>query len=149
VRAGDVVARLAGDEFAILCEGLDAPALDALAARVRTALGAPLVLGGTELHPSAVIGITAGSGPRRDPEGLLREATAAMHGAKLTGRAVAHHQPGTRDGAERALRTEAELHHALDRGELVLHYQPQLDLAAAARCGASRRSCAGSTPSGA
>ncbi len=130
VRAGDVVARLSGDEFAILCEDLDGPALDALAGRLRTELAAPLVLGGTELYPSAVVGITAGSGPRRDPDRLLREATAAMHGAKLAGRAVGHHQPGTRDGAERALRTEAELHHALDRGELVLHYQPQIDFAA-------------------
>jgi diguanylate cyclase (GGDEF)-like protein len=130
VRDGDTVARFGGDEFAVLCEAVDDTAeLDALAARVSAALSEPLQIAGTEIFPSGSIGVAAASGRDDTPERLLREADAAMYRAKAGGRASAHYDARIADdGARRALRTEAELHQALRRGELVLHYQPVMRL---------------------
>ena len=126
---GDTVARFGGDEFAILCESVDdANALDVLAARVDAALSAPLLLAGTEIFPSGSIGVAVATGRDDSPERLLREADAAMYRAKAGGRPATRHDAGSPDGARLALRTEAELHQALRRGELVLHYQPVVRL---------------------
>ena len=92
-------------------------------------LAEPLQLAGAELFPSGSIGVAVATGADDTPERLLREADAAMYRAKAGGRArraAARRRP---DGARRALRTEAELHQALRRGELVLHYQPVVALA--------------------
>jgi diguanylate cyclase (GGDEF)-like protein len=123
VRDTDTVARFGGDEFAVLCDGVaDAAELDALAARVSAALSQPLQVAGTELFPSGSIGVALATGHDDSPERLLREADAAMYRAKAGGRGAADYD------AHHALRTEAELHQALRRGELVLHYQPVMRL---------------------
>jgi len=127
--AADTVARFGGDEFAVLCPAVDDPAeLDALAARLGAALGEPLHVAGTELFPSGSIGVAAATGTDDSPERLLREADAAMYRAKAAGRTSARYDAALAGGAGHALRTEAELHQALRRGELVLHYQPVMRL---------------------
>jgi diguanylate cyclase (GGDEF)-like protein len=130
VRPDDTVARFGGDEFAVLCAELKDPAeLDAIAARVAAALAEPMTVAGTEIFPSVSIGKATASGREDSPERLLQEADAGMYRAKAEGRGPgARQDPGTAGGADHALRTESELHHALLREELVVHYQPQVPL---------------------
>ena len=113
-RLGDTVARFGGDEFAVLCEGLDGPAeLDALAAHVGELLAQPLHLAGTEIFPSGSIGTALATGMDDTPERLLRDADAAMYRSKAGDRSAPRAAEETTDAARRALRTEAELHQAL------------------------------------
>ncbi len=87
VREPDVVARLSGDEFAILLEDVPIPAAAVrVAQRVLAALGAPLLLAGTELAPSASIGIAFSDAGYHMADDVLRDADAAMYRAKKLGR---------------------------------------------------------------
>jgi diguanylate cyclase (GGDEF)-like protein len=130
VRPADTVARLGGDEFAILCDELPADADTApIAARVRAALSAPFPLAGSAHHTAIAIGV-AEAAAGGSAEQLLREADAAMCAAKRRGGGCEWFDDGMRRQAIRQLTTQNELHRALDRGELVLHYQPQVALGA-------------------
>jgi diguanylate cyclase (GGDEF)-like protein len=124
------VARFGGDEFAVLCEHVgDLRELDELATTLSAALAEPLHLAGEEVFPGGSIGVALARGDDDSPERLLREADAAMYRAKRSGRDSARYDDGLLAGAGHALRTEAELNHALRRRELVVHYQPQVALA--------------------
>jgi diguanylate cyclase (GGDEF)-like protein len=125
----DTVARFGGDEFAVLCEDVAGESeLEALAATLSAALAEPLRLAGQEVFPGGSIGVALTHGRDDSPERLLREADAAMYRAKRSGRDAARYDDALLAGAERALRTESELNRALRRGELVVHYQPQVAL---------------------
>ena len=124
------VARFGGDEFAVLCEHLREPAdLDVLAAALSAALAEPLRVAGQEVFPGGSIGLALARGHGDSPERLLREADAAMYRAKRNGRDSARYDEALLADAGHALRSEGELNHALRRGELVVHYQPQVALA--------------------
>jgi diguanylate cyclase (GGDEF)-like protein/PAS domain S-box-containing protein len=125
IRDDDLVARIGGDEFAVLAEMADTETLEALAQRLLDAIGEPLVLDGRELRLSASIGIA------RDEvaENLLRNADLAMYEAKRRGgNGFAFFAPGMHAAAERRLALFAELGRADLPDELVLHYQPVFDL---------------------
>jgi len=96
---------------------------------------------------SASIGIALGRDGAMSGSALLRDADAAMYGAKERGRSRYAIYDGAMRlrGAER-LETETALRRAIERGELRLHYQPEVDLATAVPS-ASRPSCAGHTRS--
>ena len=130
-RSGETVARIAGDEFAVLCEEVADPA-DArrVAARLLAALRQPTVVGGREVRLSASIGVTLGGGPRPSTAAaLLREADAACSLAKERGGgSVAMFDEALRNRAEERLDVEAALHHAVARSELRLLYQPEVEL---------------------
>ncbi|GAC1442507.1 MAG: EAL domain-containing protein [Mycobacteriales bacterium] len=131
-RDGDLVARLGGDEFVLVAAGLDEPAAVALADRVQHVLTAAMTVGGHELVISASIGIVLSDPAAAEPdsEGLLRDADIAMYRAKGKGRARAVvWTAGLGDAAVQRFGLEGELRQALDRDELVVHYQPQVDLA--------------------
>ena len=126
LRPGDTLARLSGDEFVILCEDLDEPAqVDVIAARIGTAVAAPIVLSGIEMDITASVGI-AFSGPGDElSEQVLQDADAAMYQAKRKGGAR-HQIVDLREQQLAAQRAslERELRGALARGELRTEYQP-------------------------
>ncbi len=126
LRPGDTMARLAGDEFVVLCEDLDDPAdVEPIAARIAVAFGGVFVLSTADVYVSASVGI-AFSGPGENvPEDILRDADTAMYQAKRRG--GANH--GIVDLREQNLaRHRASLNRdlpgALARGELRTEYQP-------------------------
>ncbi|TMH13188.1 MAG: EAL domain-containing protein [Betaproteobacteria bacterium] len=129
-RDSDTVGRLGDDEFVILLSKL-ATADDAglVARKIIDALAAPFNLGGLEIHISANIGIAIYPGDGDDPEGLLKNADAAMHRAKEQGRnTFRFYLPRMNELALERLQLHARLRGALERKEFVLHYQPKVDL---------------------
>jgi len=128
-RGMDSVARLGGDEFVVLCENLvDSTEAMTLAERLLEALAAPFDIAGHQLFISASVGVA--TTPVTDVDAILRDADAAMYQAKKSGRnrCTAFH-PGLYEQSSRYLRLASELHGALERGELRVHYQPLLSLA--------------------
>jgi len=126
VRAGDTVARLAGDEFCLLIENVtDRQAVLDAAERVQDALRTPFDVAGRELFIGASVGIAVAEGRDVEAEALLRDADIAMYRAKHAG--SARHvvfDVGMRAEAVQRLELEHELHQALERDELWLAYQP-------------------------
>ncbi len=87
VRHPDLVARLAGDEFAILLENVeDVSVATAVAQRVLDALNAPMPVSGKQLQPTASVGIAIGDGHYHDADEVLRDADIALYRAKELGR---------------------------------------------------------------
>jgi diguanylate cyclase (GGDEF)-like protein/PAS domain S-box-containing protein len=129
-RDGDMVARLGGDEFVLVAGRLDEVAAVHLADRLQRVLAVPVTVGGHELVITASIGIVL-SDPAEpaDAESLLRDADISMYQAKSKGRARAVvWKQGFVDAAVHRLGIEGELRAALERDELVVHYQPQVEL---------------------
>ena len=136
---GDTVARLGGDEFAILQCGVAGPDdAEALAGRIIRDMAVPLVCEGQEVTIGASIGVTIHPRDGAEEDDLLRNADLAMYRAKAAGRDTwRFFAEGMNPGARDAMRTEADLRNSVARGELVLHYQPQVDLATGRIVGAA------------
>jgi diguanylate cyclase (GGDEF)-like protein len=130
IRPGDTVARLGGDEFAVLVEDV-ADHRDAIAPaeRVLAAFASPFEVGGVELVIGASVGIALGSAAERTADELLRNADFAMYQAKSLGKhRYAVFEPGMRAAAVERFELATLLRTAVERNELVLHYQPIVDL---------------------
>jgi diguanylate cyclase (GGDEF)-like protein len=130
VRAGDTVARLGGDEFVVLLPGLEGEA-DAMRVgeKVLGSLRRPFTLAGQEVFLTASSGISLypESGP--SAVDLVNRADTAMYRAKAGGRnRQVLYTPAMGAGAAESLALEHGLHKALAARELVLHYEPILDL---------------------
>jgi diguanylate cyclase (GGDEF)-like protein/PAS domain S-box-containing protein len=130
VRPGDTLARLAGDEFAILLEELDdRDAAIAVAKRVGERLEAPFEIDAMEIAVRASIGISLGQGPEARPEDLMRDADVAMYAAKGYGKGgFVVFEPHMRHAVVKRMELKGDLRHALERGELQVHYQPYVRL---------------------
>jgi diguanylate cyclase (GGDEF)-like protein/PAS domain S-box-containing protein len=130
VRNCDLVARLGGDEFAVIQadpEGADGAA--SLARRILKVLDRPFALNGKEVHTTASIGITLFTDADASVEQLVTNADIAMYRAKGEGRNnFQFYSPWMHAEIQGRLALENALRTALARQELVLHYQPQLDL---------------------
>ncbi|MGY1811100.1 EAL domain-containing protein [Blastococcus sp. SYSU D00669] len=126
--AGDLLARMGGDEFAVLLPDADRCRAVEVAQGIATALREAFVLDGMPLHVDASIGIALCPDHGRDRSLLLARADTAMYAAKRDRRGFEVWAPdGTPDSRDR-LETLEQLRAALDTEELVPHYQPQLDL---------------------
>lgn len=131
LKGHSVAARLGGDEFLVLLPTV-LPADDpvALADQLLASLGQPLQLSGQEIRPSASVGVSLFPDDGVDATTLLRLADLALYRAKQGGRNAVHfYEAGMDADAQRRPRLRQELEQALARGELCLHYQPQVELA--------------------
>ncbi|MCU1378831.1 MAG: diguanylate cyclase domain [Acidimicrobiales bacterium] len=138
LRSEDTVARMGGDEFAVCCEQLTGPAeAVALAERLTASVSHPFLVAGRAFYVTPSVGIVLGTGvPGETASTLLRDADAAMYHAKDRGRGrIELFDHGMRSEALRKAQVASELRHALDRGELVLHYQPIVRLSDGALTG--------------
>ena len=133
VRGADTVARIGGDEFIVLLEDLeDEGAAIYIAERVLAALMAELTLKGQVLNVTGSIGIVFSAAADADPDDLIRHADLAMYAAKQRGRCCyALYTPEMGVEAVERLEIETGLRRALDQNQLVVHFQPVVDL----RCG--------------
>jgi diguanylate cyclase (GGDEF)-like protein/PAS domain S-box-containing protein len=129
LRDCDTVARLGGDEFAVLLT-VDAGRTNAerVAIRIRDALAEPFDLVGIAVQTAASVGIVLSPEHGTDAETLTQRADIAMYNAKRSGRGYAFYAPEDDRSSLRRLALVGELRRALDRNELVLHYQPQVDV---------------------
>ena len=130
VRSIDTVARIGGDEFVMLLPGpIDALAAADIGRRAIIALTRTTRLGDLDVHISSSVGLAIYPADGRTVDALLAHADAAMYVAKDRGRNnLQAYDPGMRTSSRDAVRVESELHQALARGELELHYQPKVDI---------------------
>jgi diguanylate cyclase (GGDEF)-like protein len=130
VRENDLIARFGGDEFAILQSDVENPeAAGALAAKIGKILAEPYVVEGNEVHISASIGISRYTSEISGPDALMIQADLALYRAKEEGRNCYrfHSDDLDRQVQERVVVAD-ELRGAIERNELELHYQPQVEL---------------------
>jgi diguanylate cyclase (GGDEF)-like protein len=130
VRRSDVIARIGGDEFVILLRELsDQSQVARIAQKILTAVVEPLAIHGHECRITGSIGVSMFPTDALDEETLIKNADAAMYVVKEEGRNGFgfHFRDITSQSIER-LTLEASLRGALERDELLLHYQPKQDL---------------------
>ncbi len=125
----DILARLGGDEFAIarISQDADSTSLE-LTSKIQGVLEAPFMLSGIPVRASGSIGIANFPDHGRDAEALLQKADMALFAAKRNGVGKSTYTPDSSHFNIRRLTLLGELGPAIDRGEMVLHYQPKIDL---------------------
>ncbi len=130
LRPGDTVARFGGDEFTVLLEGCDVAEAARIADRVQAVLRSPVQLTGHEVLLGASVGIAVSAPGLDRPGDLLRAADTALYQAKAAGRSTwVAFEPSMHAEAIARLELEAALQSAIERRELRLAYQPEVDLA--------------------
>jgi predicted signal transduction protein with EAL and GGDEF domain/FixJ family two-component response regulator len=137
-RGLEAVGRLGGDEFvALLPEVADERDAERVAQRVLDALREPIFVGGQECFVTASVGIAIYPRDGQTMADLLRNSDVAMYAVKSQGRnASAVYSPQLAGHGKQKLELESALHKALERNEIVLHYQPKIDVRAARMVGA-------------
>ncbi|ADJ64055.1 EAL domain-containing protein [Herbaspirillum seropedicae] len=133
VRENDTVARVGGDEFVVVLEGLNelqqeaATQTRAIGEKILTALGSTYQLDDVEYRTTASIGATVFLGRAASVDELMKQADLAMYKAKETGRnALRFFDPAMQTAVLERATLEAGLRKAIDGNQLLLHYQPQV-----------------------
>ncbi|MFZ4535614.1 ABC transporter substrate-binding protein [Propionivibrio sp.] len=126
VRPGDTVARLAGDEFLVLCEQVEQPATTSvMAERINDTLRQPFNFNGLPLAVTASVGVASGNGSTHSADDLLRCADAAMYAAKKKGRdGWQFFSENLQEQARQRLAISNGLRTAIERNELSTRFQP-------------------------
>lgn len=129
IRASDTISRLGGDEFTILLNDVgSSDSVASVARKILQSLSRPFRVEGHELFVTASIGISIFPNDGDDVETLLRSADSAMYRAKELGRNQAQlFTASMNERYVRRLALEQSLHHALERQQFELHYQPVFD----------------------
>ncbi|MFP6801019.1 MAG: EAL domain-containing protein [Pseudomonas sp.] len=130
LRPGDSVARIIGDEFLLLLENTDSDNAVGIADKVQQLLLKPLRVATHDFALDCRIGIASYPVDGSAPEELLRRASIAMQDAAGMASHLQVYQRGRDDAQQRQIRLIRDLRHAPDKAELLLHYQPKLDIAA-------------------
>jgi len=135
LRDGDLLARLGGDEFAVHLRDCDHAEAVTVAMSLKSAIAKPFDLKGNTVTCGITVGIAMFPEQGRELTVLLRKADLAMYAAKASagGRRYETTRKDSPDGS--GLATLPELRTALTTGQLILHYQPKVDLATGAVCG--------------
>lgn len=130
VRSGDTVARFGGDEFVItLAEVAESDDIAQVTRKIAEVLSPPLLVAERTLQVTASIGISVFPQDSDDGETLIRNADIAMYQAKQAGGGTFRFFASEmNERMQETMEMEADLRRALDRSELVLHYQPKVDL---------------------
>lgn len=130
LRVIDTVARFGGDEFVLLLPDLaDMDELEAILARVMDAIGQPVLVDQNALRVTASIGLTIYPADDADPESLMRHADQAMYVAKREGRGrYSLFDAGWEKEVQSNIHRIEHLREAIRQGEMVLHYQPKVDM---------------------
>jgi diguanylate cyclase (GGDEF)-like protein/PAS domain S-box-containing protein len=130
IRPGDTIARLGGDEFALLLQNINDPAYTVIVAdRIREKLAAPIDIKGHKIFTSISIGIALGSEGYERPEQVLRDADIAMYEAKGRGNGSYEiFDIKLHANILDRLQLVADLRGAVDNKELILYYQPIINL---------------------
>jgi diguanylate cyclase (GGDEF)-like protein/PAS domain S-box-containing protein len=130
VRASDTVARLGGDEFAVLIPlAADREEAVMVARRVLASLQEPVTIEGESAFIEASIGIVLCPEHGEDVQTLMRRADVAMYTAKRAGSGMQVYEQDKDLHSPSAIGLAGDLRHSVERGELILHYQPIVDLA--------------------
>ncbi|MGH8807486.1 MAG: EAL domain-containing protein [Noviherbaspirillum sp.] len=129
LRESDIVARFGGDEFGVMMEKF-ASIDDVLgvARKILDAVGRPFEIQGQEFLVTASIGISVFPNDGRNIEALLKNADVAMYRGKQAGNSYELYSSQMNEQSLRRVSMESSLRHAIERDELILHYQPKLDL---------------------
>jgi diguanylate cyclase (GGDEF)-like protein/PAS domain S-box-containing protein len=137
LRKADVVARIGGDEFAVVLSEVGADSdIQGLCGELLSVITEPYPLGGQTGHVSTSIGIAVFPEDGTDVPTLLKHADAAMYQAKTNGKnRYAFYEPEMNRRAEERLQLTRQLRQALDHDQFSLCYQPQFDLASGALVG--------------
>ena len=130
LRASDTVARLGGDEFVVLIEEIAEPVhAGTVAHKLVGTLGESFLLSGQDYRVTGSVGVSIYPDDTDDVRTLLKNADTAMYRAKEQGKnAFQFYSPQMNVNTTERLTLESSLHRALDRNELVLHYQPLVDI---------------------
>jgi diguanylate cyclase len=129
LRSGDVLCRIGGDEFAVILQTTGRSDGEGVAARILSALTAPFDVDVHEIYVTASIGISRYPEDAQDLETLTRNADTAMYQAKGKGKnAFEQFRPELDLRVQKRLSLETSLRKAVERGELMLYYQPQVSL---------------------
>jgi diguanylate cyclase (GGDEF)-like protein/PAS domain S-box-containing protein len=130
VRETDILARMGGDEFTLIATGIeDRERAAAIADKLLSSLAGNFIVDGHELLVTASLGVSLFPSDGTDGNTLLRHADAAMYEAKREGKnRMKFFSPEMNAKVRERLELENHLRRALERGELILHYQPEISL---------------------
>ena len=137
-RSLEAIARLGGDEFVALLPEVEGERdAERVAERILDLMRQPILVGGQECFVTASVGIAVSPRDGLSMADLLRNSDVAMHAVKAGGRnAASVYSPALAGRGREKLEMESALHKAIERDELVLHYQPKIDVRGARMVGA-------------